>query len=305
MARREYLEVTDLLVDIGADGVRRELRRDDLVDRAIAAGDRGAARLISELPAKGGLLDPVYVDRLMVAVHREIQRLAEEFRHGARMATHLAPILAALRRGGVDPPYRVADVGCGSGYVVRWLAANRPAPDVEYIGVDLNPALVDAATELAALEGLDCRFVASNVFELEEPMTVLISTGVLHHFRGGDLERFFAAHQHGSVRAFTHVDFQPSWLAPLGSWLFHHTRMRLGVSRHDGVRSAQRAYSVEALAESVRAGASGYEAWVSRAHVRHTPFPCVLTTLVGVDGELASFYVSEMGSGMARLERLP
>lgn len=299
----ELIEITDLLVDVDADGVRRPVRRDAAVEQALAHGDRWAARLLRELPERGGWLDDDHVDKLLVAVHCEIQRLSEEFRHGARMWAHLQPVLATFRRQGVAAPYRVVDVGCGTGYVIRWLAANVAPSDVEFVGVDLNAALVSAARSLAEREGLRCRFEAADAFSLDEAASVLISTGVLHHFRGGDVDRFFSAHQRSTASAFVHVDFQRSALAPFGAWMFHRTRMRLAIARHDGIRSAQRAHPSTVLAAAV-GHAPRFDTWISGRHVRHTPFPCVLNNLVGVDRELAPGYLSELGSDATRLERL-
>lgn len=298
----DLIELTDLLIDIGPDGVRRSVRLADVLDVAVARGDRWGERILRSFPTSGGMLDDEWVDRVMVAVHVEIQRLSEEFRHGARMAGHLVPVLEGLRRAGHPPPYRIVDVGCGTGYVIRWLAANLHDPDVELVGVDLDPALVAAARSLAATDGVRCRFEVADAFALDEPATVLCSTGVAHHFRGDDLGRFFASHERSDAAAFVHVDFQPSRIAPIGAWLFHHTRMRLAISRHDGVRSAQRAHPTEVLAAAATAHAPRFETWLAARRVRHTPFPCVLTTLVGVDRPHRDAYLSAMGRAADRLE---
>jgi len=299
---KERIEITDLLVDIGHRGERLPVRRDAVVEICRAHDDRWAARIVAGLPAVGGLLDEGYVDHLLVVVHGEIQRLSEEFRHGARMWAHVQPIVATLRRCGHPPPYRVVDVGCGTGYVVRWLAANTNEPDVEFVGVDLNPALVNAARTLADREELRCRFEVANVFALDEPATVLISTGVMHHFREGDLARFFAAHERGPTVAFAHIDFQPSPIAPFGAWLFHRTRMRIPLSRHDGIRSAQRAHPPQLLACMAQVNAPGFETWISGRHVRLTPLPCVLTNLIGTRRDLRESLLESLGRRADRLE---
>jgi SAM-dependent methyltransferase len=234
------------------------------------------------------------IDRLLLAAHCEIQRLAEEFRQGARLWGFLRPVLEVLRRSCIEPPYRIVDVGCGTGYVIRWLAAHEPQPDVELIGVDFNTSLVDAARGLAAQEDLRCHFAVGDAFALDEPATIVISTGVLHHFRGDDLDRFFAAHQSSAPAAFVHVDFQPSPIAGFGAWLFHRTRMRLAISRHDGIRSAQRAHPPDLLVRTAAAEAPDYVTWVSGRRVRGTPFPCVLTNLIGARRELGDLMRDEL-----------
>jgi SAM-dependent methyltransferase len=140
----------------------------------------------------------------------------------------------------------VVDVGCGIGYVVRALAAHgRLGRDVQLVGCDMNRALIGAARALADEEHLDCDFRVANAFALAEPAHVFLSTGVLHHFRGAELTHFFAGQR--EAQAFVHHDTQPSPLAPLGSWIFHRTRMREPLARHDGVVSAARSHSRAAL----------------------------------------------------------
>jgi hypothetical protein len=78
-----------------------------------------AARVIEQLPATDGFLDPIAVDRTMLAVHWEMQRLAEEFYHGNRVYKILREIVATLRSNGFAGPIRVVDVGCGIGYTIR------------------------------------------------------------------------------------------------------------------------------------------------------------------------------------------
>lgn len=60
-------------------------------------------------------------------------------------------------------------------------------------------------------------------------------------FRGRDLDRFLGE-QATQARAFAHFDIKPSWLAPIGSWVSHRSRMRETLARHDGVLSAPRSY---------------------------------------------------------------
>ena len=298
----ELVEITDLLVEHGPDGQRAPVRRDDVVQTCEAHGDRWGARIARALPARDGVLDEDEVDRLRVAVHCEIQRLSEEFRHGARMWSHLRPVLAALRTAGRRPPYRVVDVGCGTGYVVRWLAANVDDPDLEVVGVDLDDVLVHEGRRLAAAEDLPCRFEVGDAFALDEPADVFVSTGVLHHLRGPDLERTFAAHERSAAAAFVHVDFQPSAIAPVGAWLFHRTRMRLALSRHDGIRSAQRSHDPDHLLQAATVSAPSFTTGIWGRRVRHTPFPCVLTSLIGVRSELRSELVEALGRRADRWE---
>ena len=301
MAPDDLIEITDLLLSFGADGERRPVRRDEVLARCDEAGDSWAARLVSQLAVRGDELDPDQVDRLYLAVHGEIQRLSEEFRHGARMWTLLEPVIGAIRRSGAEGPVRVVDVGCGTGYVIRWLAREHASTDLEFIGVDFNAALVAEADRLAAAEGIACAFHRGDAFALDDPATVLISTGVLHHFRGQDLPRFFEAHGRSGALAFIHTDFAPSVLAGAGSWMFHRTRMRLGVSRHDGIRSAQRAHPRTVIREAA-ANAGPFDLWFSRRTVGRTPLPCVFATVVGASPAVGALLPPDLGRPVACLE---
>ena len=277
-------EISDAIVSFDAETLERlPVRKDAVVAEFRGAGNEQAARVVEALPARGGELDPDAVDRLLVAIHCEMQRLAEEFHHGRRVAELLRPLLGALREGGARPPVRVVDVGCGTGFVVRWLAAHGGLGDeVELVGADYHAALVAEARRLAADEGLRCDFQVANAFALEGGAAVFISTGVLHHFRGAALGEVLAAHERAEAQAFVHFDFHPSPLAPLGSWLFHLVRMRHPLARHDGVLSAVRAHPADALLDAARRGAPGFDSAVYGTRPWGLPVPRVFHTLVGV-----------------------
>src|SRR5579863_443806 len=134
----EPLEISDLIVDYDVETLeRRPVRRDDAVDRLAKNGQRWAARYVSALPAPRGVLDADACDAILLRSHAELQRLSEEFLQADRVRALLLPVLDVLRGAKVPPPYRVVDVGCGLGYLVRALAAHgRLGRDVELLGCD-------------------------------------------------------------------------------------------------------------------------------------------------------------------------
>jgi SAM-dependent methyltransferase len=226
-----------------------------VISRLEQNGQRWAAGYVAGLPAPGGILDRAVGEGILLRAHTELQRLSEEFLQVDRLRLLLVPLLRALREAGERPPFRIVDVGCGLGYVVRALSAHgRLGRDVEIIGCDMNPTLVGAAQALAEEEGLSCQIRLANAFRLDEPAHIYISTGVVHHFRGPALPAFFAGQK--QAHAFVHSDIAPSALSPLGSWLFHRARMREPLARHDGVVSAQRAHGAAALLAAARAETS-------------------------------------------------
>jgi SAM-dependent methyltransferase len=254
-------EISDLIVDYDATTLaRRPVQKADVVARLVADGNRRAERIAARLPERRGVLDEDEIDRVLVRSHIELQRLHEEFMNARRMRAVLALVLSAVRASRRAERIRVVDIGCGLGYVVRWLAAyGALGDDVDLVGVDYNAALVRAAARLAEGEGLRCTFARANAFRLDAPATVYTSIGVLHHFRGDDLVRVFREQADSPALGMIHFDIRPWWGAPLGAWIFHQARMREPLARHDGYLSAVRAHPASVLVEATRRGAPDFD----------------------------------------------
>ncbi|SFE22254.1 Ubiquinone/menaquinone biosynthesis C-methylase UbiE [Actinacidiphila alni] len=298
----DRLEISDLIVAFDPhDGRRLPVRRAEVVEQLRAAGDARAARIVAGLPAgPDGVLEPAAVDRLLIGVHTELQRLSEELRIGRRLVHLLGPLLTAIRTTGVRGPYRLVDVGCGLGYLIRWLAATGAlGPDVELVGVDLDAALVGEADRLARAEGLSCRFVHGDAFALPEAATVYVSTGVLHHFSEPALADFFRAQGASPALAFCHYDIAATGLAPVGAWVFHRARMRHPLGRHDGVASARRAHSDEALLRA--AAAAGMRALLYEPRRAANPFCTTLRPVLAVRPPLEAPLRAALGRASRRL----
>ncbi|MFF3676109.1 class I SAM-dependent methyltransferase [Streptomyces sp. NPDC002120] len=300
------LEISDLITAVDPHtGHRLPVRRDEVIRRLRANGDERAAKIVAGLPADhDGVLDPRAVDRLLISVHTELQRLSEELRIGERLMHLLGPLFTAIRatggQSGHSGPYRLVDVGCGLGYVIRWLAAtNALGADVELVGVDLDAALVGEAEQLARAEGLDCRFVHGNAFDLPQAATVYVSTGVLHHFRGPALAEFFQAQAASPAEAFCHFDIAATRLAPVGAWIFHRARMRHPLGRHDGVVSAERAHSDQALLSA--AAVPGIRPLVYEPRGAANPFCTTLRPIIGVRPYLEAPLRRALGRSERRL----
>ncbi|MCC6574612.1 MAG: class I SAM-dependent methyltransferase [Planctomycetes bacterium] len=297
-------EISDLIVAYDpATLARLPVRKAEVVDYFRQRGNVRAATIADALPAHDGVLDNDAMDRLLIEVHCEMQLLSEEFNHGRRMRELLAPFLNALRAAGAARPLRVVDIGCGGGFVMRWLGLHGDlGDDVELIGADYNAALVGRARELAAAEGSRCRFEVANAFTLAQPGSVYVSTGVIHHFRGDELRGFFASHAGDATQVFLHTDFQPSPLAPFGAWLFHKVRMRIPLSHHDGCLSAARAHSAQTLTAAATTALPGFTcAMFGRWFIRK-PLPRVFHTLVGFRPALREHVLKALGSRAGRLE---
>jgi hypothetical protein len=110
---------------------------------------------------------------------------------------------------------------------------------------------------------------------------VYISTGVLHHLRGGDLDAFFRAQVDAGAQAYCHFDIAATRLAPLGAWMFHRARMREPLGRHDGVASARRAHADHDLMTAARS-APGLVPLLYRPTQHSNPFCASIRPILGI-----------------------
>jgi SAM-dependent methyltransferase len=296
---REGPEISDRIVAFDSETLARQpVVKQEVIREFESLKRPDAVRVIEKLPAHSdGTLNAQAVDDLLVTVHCEMQRISEEFQHGRRMAELLGPLLEAVRPGKSDRPLRVVDIGCGTGFVLRWLAAHNAVPeDVELIGADYNAALIEEAQRLASMENLRCRFVVANAFHLDQPAAIYISTGILHHFRGTNLNELFAQHAQPGTRAFLHFDFHQTAIAPFGSWLFHEVRMRQPLARYDGILSAVRAYRAEELLSAARAAVPLFHSSVYGVRLWGLPIPRAFHSLIGIRPEYRKAFLERLGS---------
>ena len=80
----------------------------------------------------------------------------------------------------LDPGARIADMGCGSGSGTYQLALLNP--EIEVIGVDINPESVRLAGEKYRLPNL--RFIVGDAAEpvfADDPLDGILSSSTLHH----------------------------------------------------------------------------------------------------------------------------
>jgi len=298
-------EISDLVVQHDPKTLERlPVNKQEILQIFKDFSNQKAARVISQIPTTNGFLDPKAVDRLMLAVHWEMQRLAEEFYHGNRVLRILRATIGAMRSNGFPGPIRIVDVGCGVGYTIRWLAAHTslPAEKIELTGVDLNGTLVTEANRLARAESLPCSFFHGDAFSADLAGQIYISTGVVHHFRGDDLTAFFQQHDAEPTQAFIHFDFQPWALAPFGSWFFHVIRMRTPLARHDGVLSAARAHTQQTLVSAARSGVKNLATGIYGADIWNTRLPRVFHALVGFRPNLVRQVKAKLGSMLGELQ---
>lgn len=249
----ERLEIIDLIA-------QPPVHQAAAAARLRASGQERAARLIEALPATDGVLDAEYCRLLLRRIHAELQRLGEELQLPRRVAADITQ-LTRSRLQGQRAVHRIIDVGCGTGHVLRSLARANALPGVELVATDFNADLLDMGRSLVELDGGRVRFEQVDALSLvaDETPSIVISTGLLHHLPAADLAPFLARHEAPGVLAFLHYDPEPGWLTNVGSWIFHLTRMREPISRHDGNLSMRRAYPTAVLLRAARAAAPSFD----------------------------------------------
>lgn len=299
-------ELSDLVIDYDtATCVRRPVHKSRVREVLRAHDSRWALRILERFPATDDVLDAPFVNGALVRAHLELQRLHEEFLVGLRVLEVLGPLIRAIRSTQSGQTIRVVDLGCGLGFVVRWLACHGAlGDDVTLCGADFNAVFIKAGRTLASQEGLRCELVVGNAFRLDAPATIYMSTGVLHHFRGEALTAVFAQQAQSPTQAFVHFDIKPSLIAPVGSFIFHRARMREPLAQYDGYQSAVRAHSEDTLREAARVGAEGFRHAIFDGRVGALRLVRIMHAVVGVRPELEHAFVRELARDARRLSSM-
>jgi len=300
-------EISDLVIDFDPLSFERKpIKKAEALDYFKQRGERTPYDIINAIDEVDGILDSRAVDKLILLNHTELQRLSEEHCHGQRVLELLEPLIKSLRQNGHLERLRVVDIGCGLGYVMRFLGhcqKKGALKDVELIGVDYNQTLVNEAKKLAAAEDLDCRFLIDNAFRLKEPAHIFISTGFLHHLDRESLRTCFTLHEGPQTKAFIHFDFQPGLFSIVGSLLFHMARFRERIARFDGVRSAARGHSAAHLIQASQNSVNDLKVTLYGRYFICKPIPRAFHTLVGLKNSVRASFEENLDSRNQRIDQ--
>jgi ubiquinone/menaquinone biosynthesis C-methylase UbiE len=105
----------------------------------------------------------------------------ESGRHG-QLHKEISDRVVKLALGQVPAPRRVLDVGCGTGYVLRQLAARLPRAS-EFLGVDPAPKMIEVARSASSDERLN--FLSGTAERLpadESTYDLVVSTTSFDHW---------------------------------------------------------------------------------------------------------------------------
>lgn len=148
--------------------------------------------------------------------------------------------------------FSVLDVGTGLGDIparVRAEAA-RHGPTVSTVGLDTSEALTLAAHDVALPV---VRADALRLPVADRAFDVVLCSQLLHHFRGDDGVVLLRELDRVARRRVIVSDIRRSWLAAAGIWLASWPLRFHPVSRHDGVVSVLRGFTIDELGAVVRA----------------------------------------------------
>lgn len=188
-------------------------------------------------------VDPAVRERSLNDVARSNKWLG-----GLRAAT--LELDAAL--DGLPAGATLLDVGTGLAdipYRVARERAGREAP-VTTFAVDEAPSLLAAAR--ARVRHVVCANALALPFR-DRSIDVVCCSQLLHHFTGDDAKRVLREMNRVARRAVVVSDLRRSWIAMAGFWLVSFPLGFHSVTRHDGVVSVSRGFTVEELAELVMA----------------------------------------------------
>ena len=299
MRFREKSEISDLIVQYELSTLQRKpVCREEALQKCSSWYARS---IIRSIPHKEGVLCDTAVDMILLDSHKELQRLWEEFFHAQRIAMIVKVLVKSLRSIGVKKRIRLVDIGCGIGYVLRWLAAHNVASeDISLLGVDFNETLISYAQDLAQAEQLDVQFQVGNAFNLNVDVDIFISSGVLHHFPNETLSLFFQQQAKCKPLAFAHFDPQYSWATPIGSFIFHFSRMRTSLARYDGWLSAVRSHSGPFLESAARQNIQEMSLYRYNPPIKCFPLIRTMTGVIAIHPSASSVFEKEIKETVVR-----
>jgi ubiquinone/menaquinone biosynthesis C-methylase UbiE len=174
-------------------------------------------------------------DRDVAAFARRAAGYEEGWR--GRLHHEIADRAAALALRHAPEPQRVLDVGCGTGYLLRRLAARLPAT-TELTGVDAAVAMVEAARAASAGSRLSFRAgVAEHLPFTGAAFDLVVSTTSFDHWADQQAGLAECARVLAPGGRLVLVDLFSAWLLPT-----------LGGGRRDSARTKRRANRLLAAA---------------------------------------------------------
>jgi SAM-dependent methyltransferase len=208
--------------------------------------------------------DPAIDGDIATRSLRDVARSNRLFGGRRAVLQELEPLLRArLSTAPPTAPLVLLDVGTGLGDIpkaARGLATRCGVPLVT-VGLELTPALARAARPASGLavsgSALALPFASHSV-------DFVTCSQVLHHFADGEADALLLELNRVAKRGVIVSDLRRSWLAVALLWFVSFPLGFHPVSRHDGMVSILRGYTVAELSRTIRAAVGR----VARVHRR-------------------------------------
>lgn len=152
---------------------------------------------------------------------------------------------------------RIADVGCGDGYLLRQLCkkANLRGFEIDWIGYDFSATACKLAAEKAEAAGTDIRFDQIDILaaEIPEQVDVVLNSLFLHHFEAVDVGTILKKFRDATTQAFIVEDLRRTVLGYCLAWSCGRLLTRSPIVHYDGVVSVEGAFSIHEMQEILSA----------------------------------------------------
>ena len=143
---------------------------------------------------------------------------------------------------------RIADVGCGDGYLLRQLCSKATAAghEIDWIGYDFSATACALADEKAVAANAKIRFDQVNILTdtLPEKVDVVLNSLFLHHFTAAEVETILKKFRDATTQAFIVEDLRRTVLGYCLAWSCGRLLTRSPIVHYDGVVSVEGAFSI-------------------------------------------------------------
>ena len=148
---------------------------------------------------------------------------------------------------------KVADVGCGDGYLLRQLARKSAAAgfDIQWVGYDFSAVACALATEKARADGVDVRFEVFDILksQIPEQFDVILNSLFLHHFEADEVQTILTRFRDATTQGFIVEDLRRTVLGYLLAWNCGRLLSRSPIVHYDGVVSVEGSFSIAEIQE--------------------------------------------------------
>ena len=148
---------------------------------------------------------------------------------------------------------KIADVGCGDGYLLRQLAWKSAAAgfDVRWVGYDFSATACTLATEKAHADGVDIQFEKLDILacEIPEQFDVVLNSLFLHHFEARDVQTILTRFRDATTQGFIVEDLRRTVLGYVLAWTCGRLLTRSPIVHYDGVVSVEGSFSIPEIRE--------------------------------------------------------